>query len=195
MTRIDDKGLDLLFRTARSHNGWSDRDVGDELIREVYDLARLGPTSANTSPARFIWVRGNEARLRLAACAMGPNAAKILSAPVTVIVARDLGFVRNMPVLFPHAPHMHDMMADPRFGVPTAVRNTTLQGAYLLLAARALGLDCGPMSGFDPVKVKDAFFADEDLEADFICSMGFGNGEGMFERLPRLAFDEANRIA
>ncbi|MDE2437355.1 MAG: malonic semialdehyde reductase [Sphingomonadales bacterium] len=157
-------------------------------------LPTRGPTSANCNPARFVWVASNEARFRLAACAMGANAAKILAAPVTVIVARDMDFADNMPRLAPHAPHMHEMFKNPAFGVPTAVRNTTLQGVYLIIAARALGLDCGPMSGFDPAKVKAEFLAGGNLEPDFICSTGFGNGEGMHERQTRLTFDEANRV-
>lgn len=192
--RADDNSLDLIFRRARTRNGWEERPVPEALMAEIYGLARMGPTSANSNPARFIWVASNEARLRLAACALGANAEKILAAPVTVIIARDLDFADNMPRLFPHAPHMEEMFRNPAIGAPTAVRNTTLQGAYLMVAARALGLDCGPMSGFDPSKVKSEFLREGNLEPDFLCSLGFGNDENLHPRSPRLDFAQANRV-
>ena len=194
MPALDDNALDQLFRTARTRNGWSDRPVAPDLIRQVYDLAKMGPTSANCSPARFVWVTSSEGREKLAGCAMGTNPDKIRQAPVTVIIGRDDDFADHMPHLFPHAPHMHQLLKMPAWGGPTAVRNTTLQGAYLMLAARALGLDCGPMSGVDLAAVDAAFFAGTNIHCDFICAMGHGTEENLFARSPRLAFEEANRI-
>lgn len=195
MSTLDDQALDQLFRTARTRNGWSDRPVSADLIRQVYDLAKLGPTSANCSPARFIWVTSVEGREKLAGCAMGSNPDKIRKAPVTVIIGRDDDFADRMPELFPHAPHMHQLMKMPAWGGPTAVRNTTLQGAYLMLAARALGLDCGPMSGVDLAAVDAAFFAGTNVHTDFVCTMGYGTDENLLARSPRLTFEDANRFA
>ena len=194
MTRLSDRALEQIFLTARSRNGWSDRPVDDGTIRAIYDLAKFGPTSANSQPARFVWVRSAEQKAKLAACASAANATKIIAAPVTVIVGRDLDFADHLPRTFPHAPHMHELMKQPPVGAATALRNTTLQGAYLIVAARALGLDCGPMSGFDNAKVDQAFFAGRNIQSDFICSIGFGTDENLFDRLPRLAFDEANQV-
>ncbi|WP_428152165.1 malonic semialdehyde reductase [Brevundimonas sp.] len=194
MPALDASSLDQLFRTARTRNAWSPRPVEDQTIQDIYDLLKLGPTSANSSPARFVWVRSEAARQTLADCAMGANPPKILAAPVTVIIGRDMAFADRMPELFPHAPHMHHLMKTPGMGEATAVRNTTLQGGWLIMAARALGLDCGPMSGFDRDKVDAAFFAGTTVTTDFLCSLGYGTDEGLFDRLPRLAFDDANRI-
>ncbi len=155
----------------------------------------MGPTSANSCPARFVWVTSAEGKERLAACAMASNPDKIRKAPVTVVIGRDEDFAERMPQLFPHAPHMHQIMKLPAWGGPTALRNTTLQGAYLMLAARALGLDCGPMSGIDLAKVDAEFFAGTNVKTDFICSLGYGTDENLFPRSPRLDFEEANRFA
>jgi 3-hydroxypropanoate dehydrogenase len=195
MSTLDDRSLDQLFRTARTRNGWSDRPVAADLIRQVYDLAKMGPTSANCSPARFVWVTSVEGREKLAACAMATNPDKIRKAPVTVIIGRDDDFADRMPELFPHAPQMAQLMKMPAFGAATALRNTTLQGAYLMIAARALGLDCGPMSGVNLEAVDAAFFAGTNIHTDFICAMGYGTDENLFPRSPRLSFADANRFA
>ena len=194
--RIDDASLDQLFRNARTRNGWSDRPVPEALVRELYDTLRMGPTSANSSPARFVFVRSEEGKQKLAACAMEGNRPKILKAPITVIVAHDLDFADRLPQLFPaRGAAMQPLFKKPEMALATATRNGTLQGAYLILAARALGLDCGPMSGFDNAAVDAAFFAGTQVKSNFICSIGYGTDENLFPRNPRLAFEEACRFA
>ena len=146
---LNDQSLDQIFRSARTPNGWADRPVGDDLVREIYDLLKWGPTSANSSPARFVWVRSPDGKATLAGLAAEPNKPKILKAPVTVIIGHDLDFAGELPKLLPHAAEvMQKYFAAPDVAEVTAMRNGTLQGAYLIVAARALGLDCGPMSGF-----------------------------------------------
>lgn len=192
--RLGDVALDQLFRAARSHNGWSDAPVSDDLLRDVYDLAKFGPTAANSSPARFVFITSQDAKEKLASVSSGNNQAKIKAAPVTVIIGYDLDFPETLPVLFPHAPGMKAVFSDPALTEQVAFRNASLQGAYLMLAARALGLDCGPMSGFDNGKVDALFFAGSKIKSNFICSLGYGSGEGMFDRLPRHGFDDACKI-
>lgn len=195
MNSISTESLDRLFRSARSHNSWSDTPVQDEDIQAIYDLFKWGPTSLNCMPARFVWVRSQEAKARLAALASGSNAQKILAAPVTVLIGRDSEYYERLPELFPHAPFMYEMLRDNvALREATARRNTTLQGAYLMMAARALGFDCGPMSGFDEDGVNKAFFGDTSIEVDFICSIGHGADKNPFQRLPRLNFENANII-
>lgn len=191
MTSIDDKALDQLFRTARTRNGWSDRPVSEALLREVYDLAKFGPTAMNGSPARFVFVVSPEAKARLAPHLTEGNRAKTLSAPVTVIVGYDLAFGEKIPELFPHMPMAAMLFKDPELARVTAFRNGSLQGAYLMLAARAAGLDCGPMSGFNAAGVNAEFFAGTTVEANFICNLGYGTDENLFPRNPRLTFEEA----
>jgi 3-hydroxypropanoate dehydrogenase len=186
--------IDQIFRTARTRNAWTDKPVTPDDMRAIYDLAKMGPTSANISPARFVWVASVEGKEKLAALAMPGNAPKIRQAPVTVIVAYDLDFAEKVPYLFPHAPEAKDWFADPEFARVAAFRNGTLQGAYLIMAARALGFDCGPMSGFDNAKVDAAFFAGTRIESNFICSIGKGTEENVFARSPRLTFEEAGWI-
>jgi 3-hydroxypropanoate dehydrogenase len=186
--------IDQIFRTARTRNGWTDEPVTADDMRAIYDLAKMGPTSANISPARFAWVASPEGKSRLAALALPGNAPKILQAPVTVIVGYDLEFAEKVPQLFPHNPGAKDWFADPAFARVAAFRNGSLQGAYLILAARSLGFDCGPMSGFDNAAVDAEFFAGTRIESNFICSIGHGTDENLFERSPRLTFEEACRI-
>jgi len=186
--------IDQIFRNARSRNGWTDEPVTPDDMRAIYDLAKMGPTSANISPARFVWVASPEGKQKLAALASATNAAKIVQAPVTVIVGYDLDFAEKVPQLFPHNPGAKAWFADPAFAKVAAFRNGSLQGAYLILAARALGFDCGPMSGFDNAGVDAAFFAGTRIESNFICSIGYGTEENLFARSPRLAFEEAGRI-
>jgi 3-hydroxypropanoate dehydrogenase len=194
--KLDDLALNRLFRDARTRNGWTDRPVTDEQLRELYDLAKFGPTSGNCCPARFVWIRSAEAKGKLAALAAPTNAPKILAAPVTVVVGHDLGFAELMPTLFPaRGEQMRAYFSDPLVAEVTAYRNGSLQGANLILAARALGLDCGPMSGFDNDAVDREFFAGARIKSNFICSLGYGSEENLFPRNPRLAFEEAGRLA
>jgi 3-hydroxypropanoate dehydrogenase len=191
---LADSALDQLFRSARTHNGWRADPLPESNLREIYELARLGPTAANSSPARFVFVASPEAKERLASAASGNNQPKIKAAPATVIVGYDLDFAERLPVLFPHAPAMKTVFSDPALAEQTAFRNSSLQGAYLVMAARSLGFDCGPMSGFDNAKVDALFFAGTRIKSNFICSIGRGNGANMFDRLPRLSFEEACEI-
>ncbi len=188
--------LDQLFRNARTPNGWVDEKISDETVHALYDLFKWAPTSANSSPARFVWVRSPEGKARLAALAMEANRPKILAAPLTVIIGHDLDFPETMLKLFPaRGEMMRGWFKQPGVGEITALRNGTLQGGYLIMAARALGLDCGPMSGFDNAGVDQAFFAGTKIQSNFICCLGHGTPESIFPRNPRLSFDEAGRFA
>jgi len=191
---LDDKALDQLFRTARSHNGWTAQTVSEALIRAVYELAKYGPTSANASPARFVFVTSPEAKARLLPLLSEGNRAKSAAAPVTVIIGQDLDFAEQMPRLFPHDPNARYWFSAPGVTEATAMRNSTLQGAYLMIAARSLGLDCGPMSGFDSAGVDAEFFAGTNIKANFLCNIGYGTDENLFARSPRLAFEEACQL-
>jgi len=194
--KLDDLPLDRLFRAARTRNAWTDRPVTEQQLRELYDLVKLGPTSANCCPARFVWVTSAEAKGKLAALAMPANAPKILAAPVTVIVGYDLDFAEQLPRLFPaRGKEMQGYFSDPLVAQITAFRNSSLQGAYLIIAARALGLDCGPMSGFSNEAVDSEFFANTRIKSNFICSIGYGSDQNLFPRNPRLTFEESGRFA
>jgi len=194
--RLDGRALDQLFRTARTRNGWTDRPLAESDIRELYDLLKMGPTSANASPARFVWVRSGEGKAQLAQCASDNNKAKILAAPVTVIVGYDPGFASWFPKLFPaRAAIMQSAFSNAELAQVTAFRNGSLQGAYLILAARAHGLDCGPMSGFDNAAVDKTFFAGTNVKSNFICGIGYGSDENLFPRNARLDFEETSRFA
>jgi 3-hydroxypropanoate dehydrogenase len=193
---LPDSCLDQLFRQARTYNGWTARAVDDDLLAQLYDLVKLGPTSANSCPARFIWVRSGEGKARLANLASANNKAKILAAPCTVIIGYDLDFADRLPELFPaRGETLKTTYEEPGLAEITAFRNSSLQGAYLILAARALGLDCGPMSGFDNAGVDRDFFSDTRIKSNFICSLGFGDPASLFARNPRLSFEEAGRFA
>jgi 3-hydroxypropanoate dehydrogenase len=191
---INDEALDTIFRAARSQNKWQDKPVSTAHLMALYDLLRMGPTSANCSPARFLFLTTPEAKERLAQYASHANLPKIRSAPVTAIVAYDLDFAKELPRLFPHDQTAKTWFADPAVEQATAFRNGTLQGAYLIVAARAVGLDCGPMSGFNNAKVDEEFFAGTRLKSNFICGLGYGDPAGLFPRSPRLTFDEACKI-
>jgi nitroreductase len=194
MSTLPDAALQQLFTHARTQNGWLDTPVADDTLRALYDLLKWGPTSANCSPARFVFVRSDEARQRLAACVSAGNAPKVRQAPVTVIIGMDMAFYDKLPQLFPHADARPWFAGKPDVIDATALRNSSLQGAYLMLAARSLGLDCGPMSGFDAVKLDAAFWAGTTVRTNFICSLGHGDPGKVFGRSPRLAFDEACRL-
>lgn len=193
---LDEHSLKQLFRSARTPNGWLDRPVGDNQIREMYELMKWGPTSANSSPARFVWVRSDAGKAKLASLAAVPNRPKILAAPLTVIIAHDLDFADHLTTLLPHnADVMRGYFANPEVAQVTAMRNGTLQGAYLIVAARAMGFDCGPMSGFDNAGVDEAFFSGTRVRSNFICSIGHGDPASVFPRNARLGFDDACRLA
>ena len=191
---IDDRGLDILFRTARTYNGWKDRDVSDVLIQAVYDLMKWGPTSANCCPARFLFVKSKEGKERLKPHLMPGNVDKTMAAPVTAIIAYDLKFYEHMDYLFPHTDARSWFEGKHALIHNTAMRNGSLQGAYLMLAARALGLDCGPMSGFDGDAVKEEFFPDEEVVVNFICSLGYGDPDSVHPRNLRFGFDDVCKI-
>jgi 3-hydroxypropanoate dehydrogenase len=194
--KMNAAGLDQLFRVARTRNGWTDIPVKEQQIRELYDLLKLGPTSANSCPGRFVWVRTPQGKARLAAHATQTNRPKILAAPVTVIVGFDLDFADQLPKLFPaRGQAMKELFQDTQLAHATAFRNGSLQGGYLILAARALGLDTGPMSGFDNQAVDAEFFAGTRIKSNFLCSIGYGSDEKLFPRNPRLTFEEAGSFA
>ncbi len=195
MARLDDKALDQLFREARSFNGWTDEPVSDEDIYAIYELMKMGPTSANMQPARIVWCKSAEAKAKLASFASEKNQPKITTAPVVAIIAFDIDFHEELPWLFPHTDAKSWFEGDEKGREEGAFRNSSLQGAYLMLAARALGLDCGPMSGFDNAAVDKAFFPDEPRHrSNFICAIGHGDPESIFGRSPRPEFDAFNRI-
>ena len=191
---ISDECLETIFRKARTYNGWLPQPVSDEQIRDLYDLMKWGPTSANGSPARFVFLRSKEAKERLRPALSPGNVEKTMSAPVTVIVAYDLRFYEKMDKLFPHNPGIKKVFENPALAEVTAKRNGTLQGAYLIIAARALGLDCGPMSGFDNAGVDKEFFAGTQIKSYFLCNLGFGVPTSVRPRAARLGFDEACKI-
>jgi 3-hydroxypropanoate dehydrogenase len=195
MNILPDTALEQLFTHARTQNGWLDTAVSDDTLHALYELLKWGPTSANCSPARFVFVRSDEGRRRLAACVSAGNAAKVLQAPVTVVIGMDMAFYDRLPQLFPHTDARSWFAGKPDVIESTAMRNSSLQGAYLMLAARALGLDCGPMSGFDAAKADAEFWAGTTVRTNFICSLGHGDPASVFARSPRLAFDEACRLA
>lgn len=193
---LSEAALDQLFRHARTFNAWLPRDVSDEQLQQLYDLAKFGPTSANASPMRVVFVKSKEAKARLEPFLSEGNRAKTMEAPVTAIIATDHEFYEKLPRLFPHADARSWFVGNQPMIDATAFRNGTLQGAYVLLAARAIGLDCGPMSGFDQAGVDAAFFAGTAVKSNFLISLGYGDASrNLFPRSPRLAFDEACMIA
>lgn len=202
---LNEEGMDLLFRTARTHNAWLDRPVGDDTLRQLYALMKWGPTSANACPARVLFLRTQQAKARILPALSAGNVEKTRTAPVTAIIAYDLHFYEKLPRLFPHNPTMREAFANaPELIEVTARRNSSLQGAYFIIAARAVGLDVGPMSGFDSAKVDEEFFAagkcegcDEEffpeghVRSNFLCNLGYGDPAKLFPRSPRLEFEEA----
>jgi 3-hydroxypropanoate dehydrogenase len=193
---MSDDGLDLIFRKARTHSAWLDRPVDDALLKQVYDLAKMGPTSANMCPMRIVFVMSPEAKERLRPALDKGNVDKTMKAPVTAIIAMDVHFYEQLPKLFPHADAKAWFKDLPGNVLDyTALRNSSLQGAYFMLAARALGLDCGPMSGFDNAKVDAAFFPGTTIKSNFLCNLGHGDAGKLHPRSPRLAFDEACKMA
>lgn len=205
--RLSEDGMDLIFREARTHNAWLNQPVSDETLRELYDLMKWGPTSANCSPARILFLRTPEAKQRLLPALAPGNVEKTMAAPVTAIIAYDVKFYELLPKLFPHADARSWFADTPELALTTARRNTSLQGAYFIIAARSLGLDCGPMSGFDNAKVDHEFFPadpkenafqleyfpDSHVKSNFLCNLA-GDPAKLFPRSPRLEFDEACKL-
>ncbi len=194
VTRISDDALNQIFLQARTHNAWLPRRVPLEKLREVYDLARWAPTSANSSPARFVFLESEAGKARLLPALAPTNVEKTKAAPVTVIVAWDAEFYEKLPKLFPHANMRPFFSGNQSLAEETAFRNSSLQGGYFILAARAVGLDCGPMSGFDKGKVNAEFFPDGKWKTNFLCNLGYGDHTKLFPRSPRLEFEEACRV-
>lgn len=192
--RITDQALDQLFRTARSANGFINKDVSDDLLRQAYDLAKFGPTAANSCPMRIVFVKSKEAKEKLKPCMSPGNVDKTMSAPVTAIIGMDMEFYEQLPKLFPHADARSWFAGNDAAIEETAFRNSSLQGAYFMLAARAVGLDCGPMSGFDAAKIEAAFFPGGKIRANFVCNLGYVDDSKTFPRSPRLDFAEACQI-
>jgi 3-hydroxypropanoate dehydrogenase len=197
---LTNDALDVLFRKARTHNGWLDKPVSDELLRQLYDLMKYGPTSANCCPARILFLRTREAKERLRPALSPGNVEKTMLAPVTAIVAYDLKFYEQATKLLPHNPAIIENIGKhSKLGEVTAFRNGTLEGAYMILAARSVGLDCGPMSGFDNAKVDAEFFSSQagnppefiEVKSNFLCNLGYGDHSKLFPRNPRLPFEEA----
>ena len=194
--RLPDASLDRIFRTARTANGYLDKPVSSEQLHEIWELMKMGPTSANMLPARLVWCVSDEAKAKLAACAMPKNGEKILAAPVSVVLGMDLDFHKQLPELFPHDQTAQHWFPDPAQREIHALRNSSLQGAYLIVAARALGLDTGPMSGFSNDAVDKAFFADQpSVRSNFIATLGYGDPATIFARSPRPEFDRFNTVA
>jgi 3-hydroxypropanoate dehydrogenase len=203
---LDDEALDQIFRQARTHNAWLDKPVTDETLQQLFELMKWGPTSANSNPARFVFVRSREAKEKLRPVLSPGNVEKTMAAPVTAIIAYDLLFFEKLPKLFPHSPTMRNLFAEnPQLVESTARRNSSLQGAYLIIAARAIGLDCGPMSGFDNARLDEEFFgAGQECEgceqeffpaghvkSNFLCNLGYADVSKLLPRGPRLEFKEA----
>lgn len=194
MTALPDSALDQLFRTARTYNGYQDKAVSEDQLRAIWELMKMGPTSANMLPARIVWCVSEEAKQKVASTASEKNATKILKAPVTAIIGMDVDFHEHLPALFPHDQTARNWFADEDGRKVHAMRNSSLQGGYFIMAARALGLDTGPMSGFDNAKVDDLFFAGTNVKSNFISTLGYGDPATIFGRLPRPEFERFNRI-
>ncbi|WAB92984.1 malonic semialdehyde reductase [Pseudomonas citronellolis] len=195
LKQLDDGGLDLLFRQARSHNGWLPRQVEPQQLRDLWELVRYAPTAVNGMPMRLVFVISSEGKQRLRPCLKPGNLDKVMAAPVTAIIGYDTAFWEQLPHLFPHA-DVRDMFRDDQDScILTAFRNSSLQGAWLMLAARAIGLDCGPMSGYDSDLLDGEFFAGTSIRSNFLCNLGYGDPDKLFPRLPRLAFEDACTFA
>lgn len=195
ISRLSDDAIDLILRDARSHYAWTDKPIADGVLEELYDITCNGPTSMNTLPARFVFVKTAEGKDRLAKSLKPANVGKMMGAPITVIVAHDMDFWKQLNVLFPHEDRRHMFDGKPEYCADTAYRNGTMQGTYMMLAARALGLDVGAMSGFSNAIVDEEFFAGTMLKSNFLLNIGYGDESALFQKLPRLAFEQACNIA
>jgi 3-hydroxypropanoate dehydrogenase len=195
MRQLHDECLNQIFREARTHNAWADKPVDDAVLKHAFDLAKMGPTSANMSPMRVVFVKSKEGKQRLKPALDAGNVEKTMAAPVTAIIAMDIHFFEHLPKLFPHADAKVWFKDLPENVLEyIALRNSSLQGGYLILAARSLGLDCGPMSGFNNAKVDAAFFAGTTIKSNFLCNLGYGDLAKLYPRSPRLSFEEACKI-
>jgi 3-hydroxypropanoate dehydrogenase len=194
MPILSQDALEQLFLSARTHNAWQPREVSDDLLHQLIDLMKMAPTSANCSPARITFVKSPEAKARLKPHLMEGNVEKTMQAPVTAIIATDYRFYDHLPKLFPHTDAKSWFTGDKEFADLSAFRNGTLQGGYFILAARSIGLDCGPMSGFNNAAVDQEFFSGSEVKSNFLCNLGYGDPAGLHPRSPRFAFDEMARI-
>jgi 3-hydroxypropanoate dehydrogenase len=194
MFSLPQDSLARLFKDGRTYSTWEDKPVSESTLKTLYELVKMGPTSANCCPARLIFVSSTEAKAKLIPCLNEGNEEQTQAAPVTVILAQDMEFYEQLPKLFPHTDARSWFAGNDAAIENTASRNSSLQGGYMIMAARALGLDCGPMSGFSPKKVKEAFFPDKPWKANFLCNLGYGDKSGLYPRNPRLSFDEACEI-
>ena len=193
-TPLDDQSLDLLFRDARTHSKWVDGEVTDAMLQQIFDLMKMAPTSANCSPARFVFITSPEGKEKLKPALLSGNVEQTMAAQATAIIAYDMEFYEHLPKLYPPADAKSWFTGNDTLIYETAFRNGSLQGAYLMMAARSLGLDCGPMSGFDEDKLNAAFFPDGRFKANFLCNIGFGNDEKVYPRTPRFEFDEVCEV-
>ena len=191
---LDEEALNLVFGEARSMNGWQDKDVSDAMIHSLYDLTKMGPTSTNCSPARFVFVKSEAEKVKFEPALLPNNISKVMTAPVVAIIGYDLDFSDHMTKLFPHMDVAPMYKGNDEMNVSTAFRNSSLQGAYFMMVARAMGLDCGPMSGFNNQLVDETFFSDTNIKSNFLCCIGYGDSTKIFQRLPRLDFDEVCKI-
>ena len=191
---LHEEALNLVFGEARSMNGWQDKDVSDAMIHSLYDLTKMGPTSTNCSPARFVFVKSEAEKVKFEPALLPNNISKVMTAPVVAIIGYDLDFSDHMTKLFPHMDVAPMYKGNNEMNVSTAFRNSSLQGAYLMMVARAMGLDCGPMSGFNNQLVDETFFSDTNIKSNFLCCIGYGDSTKIFQRLPRLDFDEVCKI-
>lgn len=191
---LDQKALDILFNDARTYNGWQDKDVSDELLKQVYDLTKMGPSSANTQPLRVIYVKSDEAKEKLKPAIAPGNVDKVMTAPACAILGMDMEFYEHLPEMFPHADAKSWFEGNEKLIEETAMRNSSIQGGYFILAARALGLDTGALSGFDNVRVDELFFAGTKIKSNFLCNIGYGLESSLFARSPRPDFDKFCKI-
>ena len=191
---LNEKQLDLLFGQARSMNGWLSKEVSDDMVKSLYELTKMGPTSTNCCPGRFVFIKSQEEKEKLEPALLPNNVPKVMSAPVIAIIGYDLDFSDHMTKLFPHLDVAPMYKGNNEMNVSTAFRNSSLQGAYLMMVARAMGLDCGPMSGFNNQLVDETFFSDTNIKSNFLCCIGYGDSTKIFQRLPRLDFDEVCKI-
>lgn len=194
MTTADDKTLDLIYRDARTHSAWLDKEVDDSLLVKAFDLTKMAPTSANCSPMRVVFVKSQDAKNKLKPCLAEGNVEKTMTAPVTAIFAHDMEFYEKLPKLFPHTDARSWFTGNDELIQSTAFRNGTLQAAYFMLAARAVGLDCGPMSGFDNDKLDEVFFKGTQFKSNFLCNLGYGDASKLHPRSPRFEFSEACKV-
>lgn len=191
---VNDAALDILFRDARTYSKWQDKPVSRDMLTALYDLVRLGPTAVNSCPMRILFLTTDETKEKLKPFLHANNVPKVMSAPVVAILGYDLEFAKSLDKLFPFNPAVQEIFSKPENALPTAFRNASMQGGYFILAARALGLDCGPISGYDQKGVDEAFFAGTGIKSNFLCNLGYGDPAGTHARAARPGFDEACKI-